>query len=333
MKQLVVLSGKGGTGKTAVTAAFVHLTQRAGGVAVAVDADVDAANLEILVGGERFEEHEFVGGVVARIQFEYCSGCGTCEEVCRFDAIRPAERWGFEVDPLACEGCAACFYQCPYEAIELVPRVCGVWYRSSTRAGRPFFHARLRPAQENSGRLVALIREKARTAATQGNVPLIIVDGPPGIGCPAIAASTGADLALIVTEPTVAGLHDLRRALAMTAHFELDRVVCINKHDLHPAGTAAIEAACADLGVEVVGSIPFDEEVPAAMAEGRAVTELHPVRAATAALEGVWEQVQHRLNGHAARTLGGVALPAHAAPPSRNGAARQPSDPGAAADP
>jgi MinD superfamily P-loop ATPase len=297
MKQLVVLSGKGGTGKTVVAAAFIHLADRtsAGAGAAAVDADVDAANLELLVGGQRVEEHEFVGGAVARIDVQRCSACGECEDVCRFEAVRPSEDWGFEVDPFACEGCAACYYQCPFGAVELVPRVSGSWHRSASHAGSPFFHARLRPAQENSGKLVTLIRDRARTAAAQAGCPLVIVDGPPGIACPAIAASTGADLALIVTEPTAAGLHDLRRILDMTGHFHLDRVVCINKHDLYPPGAAAIETECEDRGVEVLGSIPFDAAVPEAMAEGRAVTELRPGSPAARAIEGLWGRIHERL--------------------------------------
>lgn len=297
MKQLVVLSGKGGTGKTVVAAALLHLAQRDDGdaAAVVVDADVDAANLEFLVGRRRLEEHEFEGGAVARIDLMRCAGCGDCRSVCRFNAVRRAEGWGFEIDALACEGCAACYYACPYHAVELVSRRAGYWYRSESRTGTPFFHASLLPAQENSGQLVALIREEARSAAVKGPYPLIIVDGPPGIACPAIAASTGTDLALIVTEPTVAGLYDLRRALEMTAHFQLDRVVCINKHDLHPEGATAISDECRERGVDVFGAIPFDEAVPIAMAEGRTVTERSPGSPAARALERLWKQIRQRL--------------------------------------
>jgi MinD superfamily P-loop ATPase len=303
MKQLVMLSGKGGTGKTVVSAAFIDLANRNGNRrAIAVDADVDAANLELLVGGRRLEEHEFIGGMVAEIDFRRCAGCGDCQDFCRFEAIRPATRgWGFEVDALACEGCATCFHQCPYEAIDLVPRVAGSWYRSETRGGAPFFHARLRAAQENSGKLVTLIRREARSTALRDGHLLTIVDGPPGIACPAIAASTGADLALIVAEPTVSGLHDLRRILEMTAHFHLKRVVCVNKHDLHPDGAAAIKAECQGLDVEVLQSVPFDEAVSQATTSGRPVTDLHPSSAAARALERLWEQVRDLLTGGAGR--------------------------------
>ncbi len=295
MKQLVVLSGKGGTGKTVVTAAFAHLASRGadGTGAVAVDADVDASNLELLVGRGRLEEHEFVGGSLAEVDTDACTGCGICEDVCRFGAIHIAEDgWSYRVDPLACEGCATCFHQCPEEAIRLVPRLAGYWYRSQSYHASPFFHARLRPAQENSGQLVTLIKEQARTTTLDGGYPFMIVDGPPGIACPAIAASTGADLALIVTEPTVAGLHDLERILGTTAHFRLRSVVCVNKNDLHPAGARGIEDRCRALGVDVLGAIPFDEAVARAMTEGTPVTEFAPDSPASRALVRLWQDVR-----------------------------------------
>ena len=187
VKQLVILSGKGGTGKTAVAAAFAHLAHHdvTSPEPVVVDADVDAANLELLVGHSRVEEHEFVGMPIASIDSDRCIGCGICAEVCRFDAIAlSGEGGGFRVDPLACEGCGTCFYQCPEEAIQFVQRVAGHWFRSVSSYGSPLFHARLRPAQENSGKLVALVKQRAREAAAEGHHSLMIVDGPPGIACP-----------------------------------------------------------------------------------------------------------------------------------------------------
>lgn len=293
MKQLVVLSGKGGTGKTVVTAAFTHLASREnGGRAVSVDADVDASNLELLVGRRRLEEHEFIGPSVAMVEREHCTGCGICREVCRFDAVRRADDgWSYRVDRHACEGCETCFHQCPEQAIRLVPQLAGHWYRSESYRGMPFFHARMRPAQENSGKLVSLIKEQGRAAAVDGRYPLVIVDGPPGIACPAIAAASGADLALIVTEPTVAGLQDLERALAMASHFRLRSVVVVNKSDLHPAGARRIEEGGRQLGVDVLTAIPFDETVPRTMAEGGPVTELAPDSAASRGLIRLWRQV------------------------------------------
>jgi len=300
MKQLVVLSGKGGTGKTVVTAAFVHLAARVGArsrPAVSVDADVDAANLELLIGRRRGEPQGFIGTPVALVDPEQCFGCGICMEVCRFGAVRLAEDGcSYEVDPHACEGCASCLHQCPPKAIRMVARLAGHWYRSESYDAAPFFHARLRPAQENSGKLVTLIREQARKSALEGGYPLVIVDGPPGIACPAMAASAGVDLALLVAEPSTAGLHDLERTLAMTSHFRLRSVVCVNKSDLHPAGARAIQDGCRSLGVDVIGSIPFDEAVLHAMKAGRPVTEVLPESPASRGLVRLWQDVHTLLD-------------------------------------
>ncbi len=295
MKQIVVLSGKGGTGKTVVTAAFAHLAHRGDEPtgAVFVDADVDASNLEILIGRRRMEEHEFTGPSIAVVQPELCTGCGICQEVCRFGAVHvDGDGSSYHVDALACEGCAACFHQCPDRAIVLVPQLAGHWYRSESYDAAPFFHARLRPAQENSGKLVTLIKERAAKAAADGGYPLMVTDGPPGIACPAIAAAAGADLGLVVTEPTVAGLQDLERAVEMLAHFRVRTVACVNKSDLHPAGTRAIEDGCRSLGVDVLAPIPFDEAVPRTMAERRPVTDMAPDADASRALVRLWSDVR-----------------------------------------
>ena len=294
MKQLTVISGKGGTGKTVVTAAFAHLASHGSDppVAVFVDADVDASNLELLIGRRRTEEHEFTGPSIAVVRPERCIGCGICLDVCRFGAVWLDDNGsGYGIDAHACEGCAACFHQCPTAAIELVPQVAGHWYRSESYDAAPFFHGRLRPAQENSGKLVTTIKERARAAAEEGGYPLMIVDGPPGIACPAIAASAGADLGLVVAEPTVAGLQDLERAVEMLAHFRVRGVACVNKSDLHPAGTRAIEDECRSLGVDVLTPIPFDEAVPRTMAEGRPVTDMAPDADASRALARLWGDV------------------------------------------
>ena len=302
MKQLVVLSGKGGTGKTAVTAALAHLAFMDSTMpqAVLADADVDAANLEILVGGQRDREEPFPGGTVASIDVDLCTGCGICHDVCRFGAIHALPEEGvYRVNPMACEGCASCFYQCPEEAIQRVPQLAGHWYRSTSRYGT-LFHARLRPAQENSGKLVTLVKEKAREAALEADLPLVIVDGPPGIGCPAIAAATDSDLALIVTEPTVSGIHDLERALEMTSHFRVPTQVCVNKGDIHPQGREMIEDRCRELGLRTLDWIPFDQTVTQAMIAGRPVTEFAPESPAGQALARVWGDLKEVLgNGQA----------------------------------
>jgi MinD superfamily P-loop ATPase len=298
VKELIVLSGKGGTGKTAVASAFAYLTHVDSDFsgAVFVDADVDASNLELLIGSSPLEEHEFQGGHVADIDPESCIACGICQDVCRFDAVRFLEcTEEFGVDHLGCEGCAACFYQCPVEAISMVPCLAGHWFRSESRFG-PFFHARLRPAQENSGKLVALVKERAKEATADEDRPLMIVDGPSGIACPAIAAVTGADLVLIVAEPTVAGLHDLERVGRLAAHFRVEAVVSINKTDLYAEGAERIKDRCRALGLRVLGSVPFDEAVTQALVEGRPVTEYRPESVASQALENLWEDVKQVLD-------------------------------------
>ncbi|MGC8782581.1 MAG: ATP-binding protein [Anaerolineae bacterium] len=316
MKQLVILSGKGGTGKTSIAAAFAHLA--AAGEpplrAVLADADVDAANLELVLAPQPRETHEFIGGAVAVIDPARCQGCGICAQVCRFDAPHPLSpappspsprgrgRGGmggegevYTIDPIACDGCAACVYQCPEEAIRMEPQLAGHWFRSDSRYG-PLVHAALRPAQENSGKLVTLVKQQARLLALDGGYDAVIVDGPPGIGCPVISAASGADLALVVAEPTAAGIHDMERVLATTAHFRVPALVCINKADIYPAGAAEIEAYCRERGIEVVGRIPFDAAVTEAMVQGQPVTAYRPASAAGRALREVWQRVASRLH-------------------------------------
>jgi MinD superfamily P-loop ATPase len=298
MKQLVILSGKGGTGKTSLAAAFAHLASE-GPVpvkAVLADADVDAANLELVLRPQRLETHDFEGGAVAVIDAERCQGCGACEQVCRFDAvISPDGDLAYRVDPIACEGCAACVYQCPEEAIRMQTQIAGQWHRSDSRYGA-LFHADLRPAQENSGKLVTLVKQQARLLALDEDDPLVIIDGPPGIGCPVISAAAGADLALIVTEPSAAGIHDMRRILQTTAHFRLPSQVCVNKADIYPAGTAQIIAYCRENDIQVAGQIPFDESIPQAMLMGEPVTSYRAETPASQAIVEVWKNLLRSLS-------------------------------------
>ncbi len=291
MKQLVVLSGKGGTGKTSVTAAFAHLAAAGDHPipAVLADADVDAANLELVLAPQNQERTDFWGGQVAEIDLQLCGGCGTCQAVCRFDAVHEDET-GFWVDPIACDGCAACVYQCPEEAITMNPQLAGEWFRSESRYG-PLFHAALKPAQENSGKLVTVVKQNARLLAMDDSVPLVLVDGPPGIGCPVISAVSGANLALIVAEPTAAGVHDMQRVLQTTAHFGVKALVCINKADIYPEGAEQIRSFCLQEGIEVIGDIPFDTAVTQAMVQGQPVTAYRPESPASQALQTVWHQL------------------------------------------
>lgn len=291
MKQLVILSGKGGTGKTSLAAGFAHLAYESTPpvMAVLADADVDAANLGLVLRPNRLETHEFIGGSLAVIDPQLCQSCGTCEQACRFDAILPGTVC-YQVDPVACEGCAACFYQCPEQAIQMLPQTAGQWYRSKSRYG-PLFHADLKPAQENSGKLVTLVKQQARLAALDGEYPLLIVDGPPGIGCPVISAVSGADLALVVTEPTAAGIHDMQRIVETTAHFRVPTMVCINKVDLYPAAVDEIETYCREKNLPLVGRIPFDKTVTQAMMNGEPVTAYKPDSPASQAIIALWQKL------------------------------------------
>jgi MinD superfamily P-loop ATPase len=271
------------------------------------DADVDAANLELVLSPQPLETHEFIGGAVAVIDPDKCQNCGICAQVCRFDAISFCDPITLsfchpvtlspchQVDPVACDGCAACVYQCTEEAIRMAPQLAGHWFRSASRYG-PLFHAALRPAQENSGKLVTLVKQQARLLALDEGFDAVLVDGPPGIGCPVISAASGADLALIVAEPTAAGIHDMERVLATTAHFRVPALVCINKADIYPEGTAQIEAYCREHDIEVAGHIPFDATVTAAMVQGQPVTVYAPHAPASQALVGLWQHVAARMS-------------------------------------
>jgi MinD superfamily P-loop ATPase len=293
--RIVIASGKGGTGKTSLAAAFAHLAHDGPSPipAVLVDADVDAANLEPVLRPRLLEAHEFTGGSLAIIDLQRCQACANCETACRFDAILPDPT--YQVDPIACEGCAACVFQCPEKAISMQPQVAGQWYRSDSRYG-PLFHAELKPALENSGKLVTMVKQQARLASLDGDYPLLIVDGPPGIGCPVISALSGADLALIVTEPTVSGIHDLQRILETAAHFHIPTLVCVNKADLDPTGTRQIESFCRANNLNLAGNIPFEEAVTRAMMNGKPVTAYSSAALSSRCMASIWQAVIDRLD-------------------------------------
>jgi len=293
MKQLVILSGKGGTGKTSVAAALAHLAASELSITLA-DADVDAANLELVLDPEKLEEQDFMGGQLAIIEPDECTACGICAEVCRFDAVIPGED-AYQIDASACEGCASCFYQCPTEAIRMEEQKAGLWFRSETRFG-PLFHAHLFAGQENSGKLVTMVKQQGRLLTMDEDRDLLIVDGPPGIGCPVIASIAGADMTLLVVEPTVAGVHDLERVLGTTRHFGVPALVCLNKADVNPSQSQRVEDFCREEGIPLVGRIPFDTVVTEAMVQGQPVTAYTdgPV---TEALRRVWANVKEHLYG------------------------------------
>lgn len=299
MKQLVVLSGKGGTGKTSLSASLAHLSSMDGHSLrpVFVDADVDAANLSLVLQPKSSRASEFWGGSIANINPESCSNCGACVSVCRYDAIFPEStgkpsHW---VDPIACDGCAACVYACPEDSISMVQQQEGNWYQSESIYGM-LFHAELFPGKENSGKLVTLVKQQARLFAGKNESGLVIIDGPPGIGCPVISACAGADLGLVVTEPGLAGIADLKRILGTLQHFRIPTIICINKADISPAGAQAIHDYAISEGMVVIGEIPYDEGIPRAMINGKPITVDSPDSPAAAAIQVVWQQVMQRLD-------------------------------------
>ena len=286
MKEIVVISGKGGTGKTSIVGSFAALAGRK----VLADCDVDAADLHLLLAPTRVDEREFWSGQVAVIDPARCNECGVCVEVCRFEAIR-----GYRVDPIACEGCAFCYHVCPTEAIRMRDCLSGRWFISDTRYG-PLVHARLGIAEENSGKLVALVRRSARSIAEEKGLEYIITDGPPGIGCPVISSLTGADLALVVTEPTLSAMHDLERVLGVCRHFGIPAMACINKDGLSDDNSSRIEEYCRGEGVEVAARIPFDNVVTEAIVRGVPVVE-RSRNGVSRAIEGLWEAVAAAVGG------------------------------------
>jgi MinD superfamily P-loop ATPase len=267
IREIVVLSGKGGTGKTSLTASFAMLAKNP----VVADCDVDAADLHLLLTPRVIRRETFVSGHEAVIRPGDCTVCGKCLQLCRFGAIREHDGLYF-VDPTACEGCGVCVHFCPAQAIDFPDRECGELMVSDSRSG-PMVHARLKAAAENSGKLVTAVRKEARRLAEEQARELILVDGPPGIGCPVIASLTGASLVLVVTEPTVSGEHDLLRVLQLTRHFRIPTAICINKWDINPALTERIEKAAAEHGTTVAGRVRYDAWFSRAQAQGLAIVE------------------------------------------------------------
>lgn len=282
IRELVVVSGKGGTGKTSITAAFAALAVKS----VLGDADVDAADLHLLMAPKVRRCTDFMGGSKAIIRAADCTGCGRCRELCRFAAISE----DFVVDEISCEGCGVCVDLCPEQAIDFPVQKCGEWFLSTTRFG-PMVHARLGIAQENSGKLVSLVRRETRKLAESEGFDLILTDGPPGIGCPVIAAIGGATALAIIVEPTVSGLHDMQRVADLAAHFRVPALVCINKFDINGEMTMKIEEYAAGRRIRLVGHIPFDPVFTKAMIAGQNVLEYAPASPAAAALTMVWQEI------------------------------------------
>ena len=284
MKEVVVLSGKGGTGKTCIVGSFAVVAKNK----ALADCDVDAADLHLLLRPTVKEENEFWSGQVAVIDEKKCTQCGLCEQVCRFEAIKD-----FKVDPIPCEGCAFCYQVCPAEAVTMKECLSGHWFISETRYG-PLVHARLGVAQENSGKLVTVVRNNARVITRRQNLDYIIIDGPPGIGCPVISSLSGVNLALLVTEPTLSGMHDLERIIGVCQHFGVPALVCINKYDLNKKNTHRIEEHCRTQGVEIASRVPFDNVVTEALVHGLPVVE-YTRNSVTRQIEALWRTVSWAL--------------------------------------
>lgn len=285
MREIIIISGKGGTGKTSLTGAFAHLAAGQ----IICDLDVDAPDLHLLLQPTRERQEEFFSGHEAKINPGKCDGCGVCESLCQFEAIRETES-GFAIDPLRCEGCKVCVAFCPAEAIDFPEKHCGQWYVSATRFG-PLVHAQLFPGEENSGRLVTVLKQQARELAEARGADLVLCDGAPGIGCPVISSLSGAHLAVAVTEPTPSGRHDLERVAELCHYFQTTLAVIINKYDLNPEETTRIAGFCREKGHPVVGRLPHDLSVTEAMVQGLVVTEL-PDTAFSLGLKRTWSRLK-----------------------------------------
>ena len=282
IREIVIVSGKGGTGKTSLAAAFAALAKNG----ILCDADVDAADLHLLMQPEVKERTDFMGGSKAVINPDLCTGCGTCLTLCRFDAI--SDR--YEVDPIRCEGCGVCVDFCPEQAIDFPVQRCGEWYISATRFG-PMVHARLGIAEENSGRLVSLVRKETRQLAEERGLDLILTDGPPGIGCPVIAAIGGATALVIVVEPTVSGIHDMERVVDLAAHFRVPGLVIVNKYDLNVEMTEAIEKLAVQRNLVVLGRVPFDPVFTRSMVQGQTLFEYGEETPTRQVVRDIWAKI------------------------------------------
>ena len=292
MVELVIASGKGGTGKTSLVGSLAVLAENA----VLVDCDVDAANLHLIIEHSILEEHDFSSSKRASIINDKCTLCGICEEKCLFDAIKYVKGSSgeyYRVDPFACDGCGLCRRVCPDDAIAFESVISGRWFKSDSKFG-PFFHARLGIAEANSGKIVSLLRTQARDMAEYTNREIVIIDGPPGIGCPVIASVTGATYLLIVTEPSLSAIHDMKRLVDLARHFHVRTGLCINKCDINPELTEQIERFAEINGLIAHGKIPFDKKFTEAQIQGKPYVTIADTKGAQV-IKNIWESVSEQL--------------------------------------
>lgn len=283
MKQITIISGKGGTGKTTLTAALAAVAKNS----VLADCDVDAADLHLLIKPKIVKKKKFLAGKTVTINHTLCTQCGRCKQICRFDAITDT----YEIDPIACESCAACYFHCPQKAISLKDKTAGEYYISDTVYGK-MIHARLYPAEDNSGKLVSKVREIAKEEAEKNNADYILIDGPPGIGCPVNAAITGTNLVLLITEPTLSGIHDLKRVITLTKQFNIPAQVIINKWDINPKNTKQIEAICHETQAECIEKLPYCETVIHALMAHKTIIDFDPNHPISAAIKNIWNRIK-----------------------------------------
>jgi MinD superfamily P-loop ATPase len=295
MKQLVIVSGKGGTGKTSFTSMLAYEIHQDKDIVhpIFVDADVDAANLELILGPETLSSHSFSGYKIARIDPALCTQCLTCVSLCRFDAVHQQDGT-VVVDEIACEGCYLCAVACPEQAIQMQAVINGDWFHSDSRFGN-LFHANLYPGQENSGKLVTHIKQEATKHAKAQNSQLITVDGPPGIGCPVIAAITGVDLVVIITEPTLSGISDLARTIELTNHFGIPGLVVVNKASINPALAASLAGFCQQQSIPIIGSLPYDSVMVSAMVAGKTLQEFQQANSINQQVRQIWLTIKSTL--------------------------------------
>ncbi len=286
MKELIVISGKGGTGKTSLISGFASLAENK----ILCDADVDAADLHLIMSPNVIQRTDFQSGNTAVLNKDRCTECGLCREMCRFNAISAQ----YEVNSIDCEGCGVCVHFCSESAIDFPVRTCGEWFISDTRFGK-MVHARLGIAEENSGKLVTLVRQEARKLAEAQNLDLILTDGPPGVGCPVIASIGGASAVLIVTEPTVSGKHDMERVAQLAAHFKISTLVCVNKFDLNLELTREIEKYAEEKEIAYLGRIPFDPVITKAMIQAQTVFEYDGRSTVGEAIRGTWQRLTEKI--------------------------------------